>query len=224
MAFPSYFRNVPDFDYVSRLPGSKSISDYVRVKNLFKRARIRPDIFEDVTYFTQYKVNPDDRPDNVAKEVYGDANLDWLVMLSNNIIHLENEWPLTQISFNNYCLSKYGSYENLYNVHHYETQEVRDSRGDIILEKGLQVQSTYSITFFDTGIDQEVIANNIVDEITNLDYEERIQNEKSNIYLLDKRYLNMVMNDINEIMPYKEGGTQFESFGVTKGDNIRLYE
>lgn len=224
MAFPSYFRNVPDFDYVSRLPGSKSISDYVRVKNLFKRARIRPDIFEDVTYFTQYKVNPNDRPDNVAKEVYGDANLDWIVMLSNNIIHLENEWPLTQISFNNYCLSKYGSYENLYNVHHYETQEVRDSRGDIILEKGLQVQSTYSITFFDTGIDQEVIANNIVDEITNLDYEERIQNEKSNIYLLDKRYLNMVMNDINEIMPYKEGGTQFESFGVTKGDNIRLYE
>jgi len=224
MAFPSYFRNVPDFDYVSRLPGSKSISDYVRVKNLFKRARIRPDIFEDVTYFTQYKVNPNDRPDNVAKEVYGDANLDWIVMLSNNIIHLENEWPLTQIAFNNYCLSKYGSYENLYNVHHYETQEVRDSRGDIILEKGLQVQSTYSITFFDTGIDQEVIANNIVDEITNLDYEERIQNEKSNIYLLDKRYLNMVMNDINEIMPYKEGGTQFESFGVTKGDNIRLYE
>ena len=224
MAFPSYFRNVPDFDYVSRLPGSKSISDYVRVKNLFKRARIRPDIFEDVTYFTQYKVNPNDRPDNVAKEVYGDANLDWVVMLSNNIIHLENEWPLTQISFNNYCLTKYGSYENLYNVHHYETQEIRDSRGDIIIEKGLQVQSTYSITFFDTGIDQEVIENNIVDEITNLDYEERIQDKKSNIFLLDKRYLNMVMNDINEIMPYKEGSTQFESFGVSKGDNIRLYE
>jgi hypothetical protein len=224
MAFPSYFRNVPDFDYVSRLPGSKSISDYVRVKNLFKRARIRPDIFEDVTYFTQYKVNPNDRPDNVAKEVYGDANLDWVVMLSNNIIHLENEWPLTQDSFNNYCLTKYGSYENLYNVHHYETQEIRDSRGDIIIEKGLQVQSTYSITFFDTGIDQEVIENNIVDEITNLDYEERIQDKKSNIFLLDKRYLNMVMNDINEIMPYKEGSTQFESFGVAKGDNIRLYE
>ena len=224
MAFPSYFRNVPDFDYVSRLPGSKSISDYVRVKNLFKRARIRPDIFEDVTYFTQYKVNPNDRPDNVAKEVYGDANLDWIVKLSNNIIHLENEWPLTQISFNNYCLTKYGSYENLYNVHHYETQEIRDSRGDIIIEKGLQVQSTYSITFFDTGIDQEVIENNIVDEITNLDYEERIQDKKSNIFLLDKRYLNMVMNDINEIMPYKEGSTQFESFGVAKGDNIRLYK
>lgn len=224
MAFPTYFRNVPDFDYVSRLPGSNNISDYVRVKNLFKRARIRPDIFEDVTYFTRYKVNPNDRPDNVAKEVYGDANLDWLVMLSNNIIHLENEWPLTQIAFNNYCLSKYGSYENLYNVHHYETQEVRDSRGDIILEKGLQVQPTFSITFLDTGIGQEVIANNIVDEITNLDYEERIQEEKSNIFLLDKRYINMVLNDINNIMPYKEGSTQFESFGVVKGDNIRLYE
>jgi len=224
MAFPTYFRNVPDFDYVSRLPGSKSISDYVRVKNLFRRVKIRPDIFADITYFTKYKVNSPDRPDNVAREVYGDPNLDWLVMLSNNIIHLENEWPLTQISFNNYCLSKYGSYENLYNVHHYETQEVRDSRGDIILEKGLQVSSTFNMTFFDPGIGQEVIANNIVDEITNLDHEERIQDKKSNILLLDRRYINLVINDIDTIMPYKEGSSQFESFDVVKGDNIRLYE
>ncbi len=201
MAFPTYFRNVPDFDYVSRLPGSNNISDYVRVKNLFKRARIRPDIFEDVTYFTRYKVNANDRPDNVAREVYGDANLDWLVLLSNNIIHVENEWPLTQSSFNNYCLSKYGSYENLYSTHHYETREVRDTRGDVILEKGLQVPQTFSFTYFDVIIDQEVIANNIVDEITNLDYEERIQDEKSNIFLLNERYINLVLNDIYSIMP-----------------------
>ena len=96
MAFPKYFRNVPDFDYVSRLPGAKNISDYVRVKNLFRRAKIREDIFQDITYFTKYKVNANDRPDNVAKEIYGDSNLDWLVMLSNNIINLENEWQLQQ--------------------------------------------------------------------------------------------------------------------------------
>ena len=223
MANKKYFQNVPDFDYISRLPGGKNISDYVRTKNLFKRAKIREDIFDDVTYFTKYKVNPNERPDNVAFEVYRDANLDWLVMLSNNIVNLANEWPLTQRAFNNYCLNKYGSYENLYNVRHYETQEVRDSRGDIILEQGLVVPSNYSITFFDVGLQQEVIASTITDEITNLDYEERIQDDKANIFVLDKRYLTLVLNDINNIMPYKEGSSQYVSSKVVKGENTRLY-
>ena len=224
MAFPKYFRNVPDFDYVSRLPGAKNISDYVRVKNLFKRAKIREDIFQDITYFTKYKVNANDRPDNVAKEVYGDENLDWLVMLSNNIIHLENEWPMTQQAFENYTLSKYGSYENLYNTHHYETQQITNSKGDIIIEKGIEVPKTFSITFYDNNLGQEVIANNVTDPISNITYEERIQDEKSNIYLLDKRYISVVLNDLERIMPYKKGSTQFVDFDVVKGDNIRLYE
>lgn len=224
MAFPKYFRNVPDFDYVSRLPGAKSISDYVRVKNLFRRAKIREDIFQDITHFTKYKVNADDRPDNVAKEVYGDSNLDWLVMLSNNITNLQNEWPLTHQSFNNYVLYKYGSYENLYNTHHYETQQITNSKGDIIIEKGIEVSKNYSITFYDNGLGDEVIANNITDPISNLLYEERIQDEKSNIYLLDERYISVVLNDLDRIMPYKKGSSQFESYDVVKGDNIRLYE
>jgi len=224
MAFPTYFKNVPDFDYVSRLPGAKNISDYVRVKNLFRRAKIREDIFQDITYFTKYKVNADDRPDNVAKEVYGDENLDWLVMLSNNIINLENEWPLQQQAFESYTLSKYGSYENLYNTHHYETQQITNSKGDIIIEKGIEVPKNFSITFYDNNLGQEVIANNVTDSISNITYEERIQDEKSNIYLLDKRYISVVLNDIERIMPYKEGSTQFVDYDVVKGDNIRLYE
>ena len=224
MAFPKYFRNVPDFDYVSRLPGAKNISDYIRVKNLFKRAKIREDIFQDITYFTKYKVNANDRPDNVAKEVYGDENLDWLVMLSNNIINLENEWPLTQSSFDSYVLSKYGSYENLYNIHHYETTQILNSKGDIIIEKGIEVTKNFSITFYDNNLGQEVIANNVTDSISNITYEERIQDEKSNIYLLDKRYISLVLNDLERIMPYKKGSTQFVDFDVVKGENIRLYE
>ena len=223
MANRKYFQNIPDFDYISRLPGGKNISDYVRTKNLFKRAKIREDIFDNVTYFVKYKVNADERPDNVAFEVYRDANLDWLVMLSNNIVNLANEWPLTQRSFNNYCLNKYGSYENLYSVRHYETQEVRDSRGDVILEKGLIVPRDYSITFFDVGLQQEVIASTITDEISNLDYEERIQDDKANIFVLDKRYLTLVLNDIDKIMPYKEGSSQYVSSRVVKGENTRLY-
>ena len=62
----SYFRQVPDFDYVSRDADGKSIGDYTRVKNLFKRVEIRQDILKNLAYFTQYKIQGDDRPDNVA--------------------------------------------------------------------------------------------------------------------------------------------------------------
>ena len=56
----SYFKNLPDLDYVSRLPNAR-ISDYVRVKNLFKRGKIRDDIFRNVSFFERYKINGDDR-------------------------------------------------------------------------------------------------------------------------------------------------------------------
>ena len=66
----SYFRGIPDFDYVSRLPDAK-ISDYIPVKNLFKRGKLREDIFGSLQYFTKYKIIGDERPDNVAYKIYG---------------------------------------------------------------------------------------------------------------------------------------------------------
>ena len=70
-----YFRQVPDFEYVSRLPNAK-ISDYIRVKNLFKRGKLADDIFPNLNFFTKYQVEGDDRPDNVAYKVYNESSVD----------------------------------------------------------------------------------------------------------------------------------------------------
>ena len=72
MANP-YFRNLPEFDYVDRTRSGGSIGDYTRVKNLFKKGVLRQDIFQDLSFFTKYIVEGDDRPDNVAEIVYGDT-------------------------------------------------------------------------------------------------------------------------------------------------------
>jgi len=61
-----YFSYLPDFEYVSRLPEKKNIFDYVKVKNIFKRAAIREDIFNELSFFTKYQVQDNERPDNVA--------------------------------------------------------------------------------------------------------------------------------------------------------------
>ena len=145
----NYFSRIPDFEYVSLLPDAK-ISDYIQVKNLFKKGFIREDIFQDTTFFTKYTINGDDRPDNVAFKVYGDSTFDWIVLQSNNIINIQTEWPLSQNDFDRYALDKYGDYNTLYNgVHHYETLEVKNSNGVVILESGKQVPQDFSITYFD---------------------------------------------------------------------------
>jgi len=223
MARKKYFRYVPNFDYVSRLSGSQSISDYVQTKNLFKRVKLSDEIFEDLTFFTKYKINAEDRPDNVAYKIYDDANLDWLVMLSNNIINYESEWPMDQVSYNNYLLSKYGSYENVYKTHHYETQEILDSNKQVILRKGLEVPVDFSMTYYDSVTGTEKIANNITDSISNQQYEDKIQNAKSNIYLLKPNYLPVILDEIENLMPYTEGSTQYIGRSLVRGDNIRLY-
>ena len=223
MAQP-YFRYVPNFEYVSRLNGAKNISDFIEVKNLFKRVRLSEEVLGQITFFTKYKIVGDERPDQIAYKVYGDQNLDWLVMLSNNIINLENEWPLSQESFYNYVINKYGEEGNINNVHHYETRLVKDNRGRTVLKKGLEVSQDFSITYFDSGIDREVTINNVTEGVTNYEYEEGIQDAKRNIYLLKEKYLVNVLNGIEAEMPYKEGSTQYITEELIRGENIRLYQ
>ena len=135
---PSYFRQVPNFEYVSRTADTKNISEYQKVKNLFKRGKLKEDIFNDLTKFTKYKIIGNDRPDTVAFKVYKDSTLDWLVLLSNNIMIIQTEWPLDHQSFHTFLLNKYGSEEQILGVHHYETTEVRNTAQAIIVPEGIE--------------------------------------------------------------------------------------
>ena len=220
---PAYFRNIPDFEYVSRNADTKQISEYQKVKNLFKRGKLKNDIFNDLTFFTKYKVIGDDRPDNVAFDVYDDETLDWVVLLSNNITNIQTEWPLNHQSFYNFLITKYGSEEQIYAVHHYETTEVRNTAQTIIVPKGIKVPQNYSIEFYDERLGSYTTASNITTEITNYAYENKIEDKKRNIYVLKPSYLNVILNDMGESMLYKEGSTQYLSETLVRGENIRLY-
>jgi hypothetical protein len=219
---PSYFRQVPNFDYVSRLPNA-NIGDYIPVKNIFKKGKLREDIFQDLAFFEKYKIKGNDRPDNVAFEVYGDSTLDWLVLLCNNVVNIQTEWPLTQDAFDRYVLNKYGDYETLYSgIHHYETTEVTNSQGVIMVPGGLEVPDGYSINYYDYFIDSQVDTGNIAVPVTNYEYEDKLENDKRNIFVLKPRYLNVVIDDMEDIMPYKKGSSQYVSETLKKADNIRL--
>jgi len=219
----NYFNRLPDFEYVSRLPDAQ-ISDYITVKNLFKKGKLREDIFQNLTFFTKYQIQGNDRPDNVAFEVYKDSSLDWLVLTCNNIINIQTEWPLPQQQFDNYLLDKYGDYNTLYNgIHHHETVEVKNSQDIVIVPAGLQVESNYSVSYYDFITELQVTRNNIVEPVTNYQYEEIQEDKKRNIFLLKPRFLNVVLDDLEDMMTYREGSSQYVTETLKRADNIRLY-
>ncbi len=217
----TYFRNIPDFNYVSRLEGQKNISEYIRVKNLFKRVKVREDLFNELSYFTKYKVIDDERPDQVAYKIYGTQDYDWIVLLSNNILNVQSEWPLSNESFNKYMFNKYESEDNFSKIHHYETKEIKDSFGRIIIRAGLKVPSDYTVSYYDSG--SQITTSDTTISITNYEYEFAIQDEVRNIYLIKPEYLNLVIQDIDNLMPVKPGSIQYVSDDLVQGDNIRLY-
>jgi hypothetical protein len=245
MANP-YFRKLPSFEYVSRLPDAK-IGDYTQVKNFFKKGTLRQDIFENLAFFEKYKIKGNDRPDNVAYEIYNDSSLDWVILLANNIVNIQTEWPLTQTSFDTYLRTKYGnsidSEEDIYNIiyngiHHHETSEVKNSQGITIVPAGLIIDSDvtynettktfkddtyYSVNYYDFYINQQVDSGNIAIPITNYEYEEKIEDAKRNIYILKTKYLNVVLDDMTDMMRYKEGSSQYVSEDLKRADDIRLY-
>ena len=220
---PSYFRQVPDFQYVNRTPDSQSISDYTTVKNLFKRGKIREDIIDNLQFFTKYKIVGNERPDNVAYKSYGDETLDWVILLSNNILNVQTEWPLTQSGFDTYLMDKYGSYDNLNSIRYYETIEIKNSNGITLIPAGLTVPSNFSTTYYDDVLGRQISLTNITTPITNYQYEQKIEDDKRNIFVLKSKYLNVIFNDMDSVMKYKKGSQQYVTENLKRGDNIRLY-
>lgn len=216
-----YFSYIPDFNYVDRDPSTR-LGDQVKVKNLFRRIKLREDIFQDSTVFEKYQIKGDDRPDIVANELYGDPQLDWLVLTANNIINIQTEWPMPQYTFDAYLLDKYGSYSELNAVHHYETREVKNSQGVVIVPKGLQIDKASRYTYYEEFQESYVDTGDFTVEITNLQYETKLEEAKRNIYVIKSIYLPVILDNIEKEMRYKKGSSDYISGTLKSSDNIRL--
>lgn len=250
----SYFRLLPNIDYINRNRESvASINQFITTKNLFKRVKLRDDIFGNINFFQKYQIIGDERPESVAFKIYGDEVLDWLILLSNNILNIQTEWPLSQNSFDKFLNEKYGSGienpEEIYNiifngVHHYETIEVKDSSGVIQLKEGIvftprptndpagtPALPNFTLKYFDSGLTGGTVGANvelggfdIFREVTNYEYESKIENDKRNIFVLKPQYLNIIFNDLEKVLPYVEGSTQYVGPFLKRVDDIRLFQ
>jgi hypothetical protein len=228
-----YFRELPNLEYLSPLSNRTSSSEYIEVKNLFKRIKIRDDLQNIFTVFDKYEIQEDKRPDQVAEELYGSPNLDWVVLITAEIINIKDQWPLSNNDLFNFVYDIYG--EEINSTHHYETKEVKDSNGRLILPAGQvvdynfksprpevdnQITSSY-VSFYDSKLKQYDTKYNITVPVTNLEYETRKNDEKRTIYVLKRGYLQQFLNDSRQLMLHSQS-SQYVNDRLKKADNIRV--
>ena len=108
-------------------------------------------------------------------------------------------------------------------THHYETKEVKNTVGAVIVPEGVQVPSDYSVTYYDWYQSGEVTRSDITTEVTNYDYEIKKEDAKRNIYLLKNSYSHIIIDDLQEMMTYKKGSTQYVNETLKAAENIKIY-
>ena len=196
-----YFRELPDVEYQSFLSDAISSKEYITVKNLFRRNKLRDDLRNVFTIFNKYEIVDGARPDTVAEEFYGDAELDWVVLMTAGIINVRDEWPLSNYQLYQYAEQKYGILE-LNDVRYFETKEIKDSNGRLILPVGKVVDGDFVLNYSDNGNKVSVSGLDVRRGVSNWEYETIENNKKSSIYLLKRGYLQQFLNDMREIMTY----------------------
>ena len=237
-----YFRELPDLEYLSPLSERTSSSDYVLAKNLFRRVKLRTDLQNIFTVFDKYQIQENKRPDQVAEELYGSANLDWVVLITAGITHIRDQWPLSNKDIYDFAYNVYG--DNLTSTHHYETKEVKDSSGKLILPAGQIVDYNFKsprpktkfddngdiipeeptssyVRYYDSASGVYVRKDNITISVTNLEYEIKKNDEKRGIYVLKRGYLQQFLNDTRNIMIYPKS-SQYVNTRLIRGDNVRI--
>tara|TARA_B100000927_G_C16339703_1_gene418777 strand:- start:39 stop:761 length:723 start_codon:yes stop_codon:yes gene_type:complete len=219
-----YFNNLPDILYQSPLPDRSSSADLIRIKNIFRRSKLFNYLKENITLFNKFIIEDGDRPDTVAEELYGDSQFDYVVILTGGIININNEWPLQDYQIYDLALSKYGTEKKMNEIHHYETYEIKDSKGRQILPPNLIVDAEFKMDGsslrlpsnrfniisqsgnrqLDDKNEYTVITDDIARPVTNYEFEISLNEQRRKIDLLRPEYLSTFVNDLKDVVRYSK--------------------
>ena len=210
----SYFRELPDLEYQSPLTDKVSSTDYVRVKNIFRRVKLRDDLSKTVILFNKYQIEEGERPETVAEKLYDKADLDWVVLICAGVTNVRNQWPLSSRDIYRFAEEKYGNELNA--TRFYETTEVKDSQNRLILPAGKVVDAGFTIP----NPDDVTLTLNPVVGVSNYEYETRLNDEKRSINILKKVYLQTFLNDIRKLTYYSQS-SQYVDSKLIRTENTR---
>ena len=236
-----YFRELPNIAYQSPLTHRNSSRDYILIKNLFRRTKLFNFLKDNVSILDKFTIGIGDRPDTIAEELYGDASLDYVVILVAGIININQEWPLPDNKVYDFALEKYGSEEKMNEIKYYETLEIVDDQNrqilppDLIVDVDFKIDGTvnkfpttrYTLKAMTGNIQLDdknefgVLTDNIARAVTNLEYEYTINENKREIDILNPSYLQMFINDLRDIVRYDKSSSYIaKDLAATENTNV----
>lgn len=186
MSTPKYFSYLPDVQYALSANKAGQIN-YAAMKDFFRMAVVRDDVFKQDTLYTKYTVKNGERPDQISYEIYGDEQYYWVILQINEITDYYNQWALSDKELDQYIAKKYGA-NGASEIHHYETVDTYDSEGNLVLPGGLQVPEDFSYTY-PSEIGGTVYLSSTPLYVTNAKYEKVINDAKAEIFVLQKKYI-----------------------------------
>ena len=202
----AYFNELPNISTVSLLKDKSRSDERILVKNIFRRAKLRTDVDKAITAYDFYVIKEGERPDILANKFYDDPELDWVILIVNNITSIRDEWPLSNNDLNTHMIDKYGSESALAEVHHYETREIRDQYNRTVLESGLEVDQNFVFSYTPIGgVTQDISA---AGPVTNYEYERTVNDAKRVIRILKEEYVGALVSDMRSMMKY-ESSSQY---------------
>ena len=210
----SYFSYLPDVEVRVSSYRVNNVDPFKVAKNIFRRIKIRESLDDIILGFTQYTIKNNQRPDQVALDIYGNMQYDWVVLLCNNIINVYEEWPMSEDELERYIDSTYE--EDADSIHHWVTQRITDLKGRILVKEDRIVPENYTYRRPDgTVIDKE----ETVRPISVYDYESGKNDQKRNIYLLRKEYVTAFIEEFRTLCEYLPNSEVDEAEGVKRSKN-----
>ena len=153
-------------------------SDYLLVKNIWRRAQILVEYKTQVTLFTEENVRDGERPEDIATRLYRNPFYNWTILVINDITDVYSQWPKSVQQLQEFINSKYS---NPMATKHHVTTEVKDANGNIIVPAGKIVPSNYQIAYYNGSNTVTAIP---VASVTNATYETELNSKKQNIQVV----------------------------------------
>ena len=227
----AYFRHLPNIAYQSPLSHKNRSHDYIVIKNIFRRTKLFDFLSSNVSVFQKFVIGDGARPDTVAEDLYGDSSLDFVVILTAGITNINHQWPIQDHQVYDFALEKYGSEAEMTSIHHYETLEIVDDKGRLILPPELIVDGDFKISGtvnkypstrytlksltgnrqLDDKDEFSVTTDNIASPVTNLEFEYKENEKRREIDVLRNSYVNMFVEDMKDIVRYDRSSSYITS-------------
>lgn len=203
----AYFSYLPNV-YVGTSTTTNTKQEYSVVKNIFRRVKAREDLSKYTEFFEQVSIEDGQLPFQIAEAYYGDPELDWVILLTNNIVDVYEQWPKSRRELEYFTQQKYSSLDG---VHHWETNEIIwENR--VLIEEGIEVDETFNYTL-PNGI---VIRGSAARfPVSNWEYEYFLNELKRNIYITMPNALEAFIDEFEDLIGY-EPNTELDENGVKK--------